>query len=80
MVIHPGKQGASRIQLIQLPLMNEPTIGVYLDHGSSSLFILDESLNWHQFCLRSHNLSFRKRSYLDALNMLEVATLVDSLH
>ena len=36
-------------------------------------------MSWRQFSLRSHNLTQRRRTYADALSMLEVPQLVESL-
>ena len=81
MTVMPSTNPAAtaRFQLTKLPLLNEQTIGVFLDEASQSLFILGENLSWRQYSLRSRSLSQRKRNYMDALSMLEVHELIDML-
>ena len=81
MTVMPSTNPAAtaRFQLTKLPLLNEQTIGVFLDEASQSLFILGENLSWRQYSLRSRSLSQRKRNYMDALSMLEVHELIEML-
>ena len=46
LVVHPSAKSPTRFQIIKLPLLEEPTIGVFLDQASQSLFLLTESLAW----------------------------------
>lgn len=46
LTVHASPQSQARFQLTKLPLMAQPTIGIYLDQTSQSLFILGEDLSW----------------------------------
>ena len=77
-----SEREGSKLQsnLIVVPHLGEKTIGVYLDPYTQNLFLLtEETLSWRQFNLKSASLLPRKRSFLDALNMLEIQHAVQSI-
>ena len=69
-----------RRNLIKIGSITEPVIGVYLDNQTQNLFMLtEETLSWMQFNLRSKQLIQRKRTYLDAISMLELPSLIENI-
>ena len=79
LAVHPRPQDQTKFSVIKLPLLPSKPIGVYLDQASQNLFILTDKLDWMQYSLRSQQLSARKRTAQDALNMLQVPTMIENL-
>ena len=68
------------VRVEKLPMLSEPVNSIYIESQTSSLMVvLKESMQMQQYNLRTHNLSLRKRPFVDVLKMFRVDETVESM-